>query len=97
MSPEQSDRLIGTVLDGRYRIESRIARGGMAKVYLAEDVRLERHVAVLHSVQQTHRHVDRDRLADGITVGSLADGEQLVKDLYLRSSICNSDTSPCTR
>ncbi|MEN9910576.1 MAG: Stk1 family Ser/Thr kinase, partial [Actinomycetota bacterium] len=40
------DRLVGTVLDGRYRIESRIARGGMAKVYLAEDTRLERQVAI---------------------------------------------------
>ena len=46
MSAESIDRLVGTVLDGRYRIESRIARGGMAKVYLAEDTRLERQVAI---------------------------------------------------
>ena len=46
MSTESNDRLVGTVLDGRYRIESRIARGGMAKVYLAEDTRLERQVAI---------------------------------------------------
>jgi beta-lactam-binding protein with PASTA domain/tRNA A-37 threonylcarbamoyl transferase component Bud32 len=46
MSAEPNDRLVGTVLDGRYRIESRIARGGMAKVYLAEDTRLERQVAI---------------------------------------------------
>jgi len=46
MSAESNDRLVGTVLDGRYRIESRIARGGMAKVYLAEDTRLERQVAI---------------------------------------------------
>src|SRR5690606_3237819 len=41
-----TDPLIGRLLDGRYRVESRIARGGMASVYLALDVRLERTVAV---------------------------------------------------
>jgi serine/threonine-protein kinase len=38
--------MIGKVLDGRYAIESRIARGGMATVYVASDSRLERRVAV---------------------------------------------------
>ncbi|HYB89363.1 MAG TPA: PASTA domain-containing protein [Streptosporangiaceae bacterium] len=37
---------IGQVLDGRYRVESLIARGGMATVYLATDTRLERTVAL---------------------------------------------------
>jgi serine/threonine-protein kinase len=41
-----ADPLIGRLLDGRYRVESRIARGGMASVYLALDVRLDRTVAV---------------------------------------------------
>jgi serine/threonine-protein kinase len=41
-----ADPLIGQLLDGRYRVESRIARGGMASVYLALDVRLDRTVAV---------------------------------------------------
>jgi serine/threonine-protein kinase len=41
-----TDPLVGQVLDGRYRVESRIARGGMASVYLALDVRLDRTVAV---------------------------------------------------
>ena len=58
---------------------------------------LSEPVEVSNVAMVTLTQVDRDRLADGITVGSLADGEQLVKDLYLRSSICNSDTSPCTR
>ena len=40
------DPLVGTVLDGRYRIRGRIARGGMATVYDAVDERLERTVAV---------------------------------------------------
>ena len=38
--------MIGHTLDGRYAIRSRIARGGMAMVYLANDLRLERRVAV---------------------------------------------------
>ena len=38
--------MIGRVLDERYVIQSRIARGGMATVYVAEDLRLERQVAV---------------------------------------------------
>src|SRR5437588_473273 len=33
-----TDPLVGQVLDERYRIESRIARGGMATVYVARDI-----------------------------------------------------------
>jgi beta-lactam-binding protein with PASTA domain/tRNA A-37 threonylcarbamoyl transferase component Bud32 len=38
--------MIGRLIDGRYQINSRIARGGMATVYVATDLRLERRVAV---------------------------------------------------
>jgi serine/threonine-protein kinase len=43
--------MIGRLIDGRYQVRSRIARGGMATVYLATDLRLERRVAikVMHS------------------------------------------------
>ena len=41
-----SDPLVGHVLDGRYEILSRLARGGMATVYRALDRRLTRTVAV---------------------------------------------------
>lgn len=41
-----TDPMVGRLLDGRYQIRSRIARGGMATVYLATDLRLERRVAV---------------------------------------------------
>jgi beta-lactam-binding protein with PASTA domain/tRNA A-37 threonylcarbamoyl transferase component Bud32 len=37
---------IGQLLDGRYLVESQIARGGMATVYHARDVRLDRTVAL---------------------------------------------------
>ncbi|WP_343991971.1 protein kinase domain-containing protein, partial [Nocardioides dubius] len=43
---DTDDPLIGRLLDGRYRIGDRIARGGMAGVYEAVDVRLDRTVAV---------------------------------------------------
>ena len=41
-----SDPMAGRVLDGRYRIGARVARGGMASVYEATDTRLDRTVAV---------------------------------------------------
>ena len=41
-----ADALIGRVLDGRYHVGPKIARGGMATVYEATDLRLDRTVAV---------------------------------------------------
>ncbi|RQP12764.1 MAG: Stk1 family PASTA domain-containing Ser/Thr kinase [Microbacteriaceae bacterium] len=46
MTTSTTDPLIGRLIDGRYQVRSRIARGGMATVYLATDLRLERRVAV---------------------------------------------------
>jgi serine/threonine protein kinase/beta-lactam-binding protein with PASTA domain len=40
------DPLIGRTLEGRYAISGRIARGGMASVYEATDIRLDRTVAI---------------------------------------------------
>ncbi len=46
-----ADPVVGHLLDGRYRIGPRIARGGMASVYEAVDIRLDRVCAVkiMHS------------------------------------------------
>ena len=55
MDTTLQDALVGRVVDGRYHVESLIARGGMATVYLALDRRLERDVAL---------KVMRDDLAD---------------------------------
>jgi eukaryotic-like serine/threonine-protein kinase len=46
VSTSQPDPMIGRLIDGRYQVRSRIARGGMATVYLATDLRLERRVAI---------------------------------------------------
>ncbi|QPP09315.1 Stk1 family PASTA domain-containing Ser/Thr kinase [Streptomyces bathyalis] len=53
---------VGQVLDGRYRVESRIAVGGMATVYRAVDTRLDRVLAlkVMHpSLAMDGAFVDR--------------------------------------
>jgi serine/threonine-protein kinase len=43
---EQSGPLVGTVLDGRYRVDTMIATGGMSAVYRGLDLRLDRPVAL---------------------------------------------------
>ncbi|MCV7284032.1 serine/threonine protein kinase [Mycolicibacterium wolinskyi] len=43
---QQSDPLVGTVLDGRYRVDTPIATGGMSTVYRGLDTRLDRPVAL---------------------------------------------------
>ncbi|WP_199516066.1 Stk1 family PASTA domain-containing Ser/Thr kinase [Nucisporomicrobium flavum] len=62
MDTTVADTLIGTTIDGRYRITGRVARGGMATVYTAVDDRLGRTVAlkIIHPSQATNVHfVDR--------------------------------------
>ncbi|HEV2260426.1 MAG TPA: PASTA domain-containing protein [Streptosporangiaceae bacterium] len=51
MDDTLADPLAGRLLDGRYAVTARIAHGGMATVYLAMDIRLDRQVAlkVMHA------------------------------------------------
>jgi serine/threonine-protein kinase len=44
--PEDFSRLIGTVIDGRYKIESLLGEGGMGVVYKAQHTLIEKQVAV---------------------------------------------------
>ena len=51
------DSLVGTVVDGRYQVTSLLARGGMATVYEATDLRLDRTVAL----KVMHAHLAHDQ------------------------------------
>ncbi|MHA7180511.1 protein kinase domain-containing protein [Arthrobacter sp. MDB2-24] len=46
MHQQRKDPLEGATVDGRYVVQSRLARGGMSTVYLAMDRRLDRRVAL---------------------------------------------------
>ncbi|HLL64520.1 MAG TPA: Stk1 family PASTA domain-containing Ser/Thr kinase [Micromonosporaceae bacterium] len=62
MDTTVADPLLGALVDGRYRVRARVARGGMATVYSAVDERLERTVALkmIHPSQaQDPQFVDR--------------------------------------
>ncbi|MFC7330348.1 Stk1 family PASTA domain-containing Ser/Thr kinase [Marinactinospora rubrisoli] len=62
MDMTTADPLVGATLDQRYYVESRLAGGGMATVYVAHDLRLDRRVAlkVMHpSLAQDPQFVRR--------------------------------------
>ena len=53
--------LVGTLLNGRYRLDAQVGTGGMSTVYRAFDSTLERRVAI----KLMHRDIagDSDQLA----------------------------------
>lgn len=46
MNSDAADPMIGRLVDGRYRVDEHVARGGMATVYRATDTRLDRVIAL---------------------------------------------------
>jgi eukaryotic-like serine/threonine-protein kinase len=65
---------IGQLLDGRYRVESLIARGGMATVYLGTDTRLDRAVAlkIMHAELATDEDFVRRFVSEARSVARLS-------------------------
>lgn len=57
METSGQNGLVGQVVDGRYRVLSLLARGGMATVYEATDLRLDRTVAL----KVMHPHLAHDQ------------------------------------
>jgi len=65
---------IGQLLDGRYRVESRLAHGGMATVYLGTDTRLDRTVAlkIMHAELASDGDFVRRFVAEARSVARLS-------------------------
>ncbi len=70
MDTQASDQLVGRLLDGRYRVGDKVARGGMATVYEALDTRLDRvvalkimHVGLGHDADFSRKFVQEARSA----------------------------------
>ena len=68
----QVDERIGLLLDQRYRLVAVIGVGGSARVYLADDLRLKRQVAVkiLHSAQAGDERLRRRFEAEARSVAA---------------------------
>lgn len=68
-----ADPLVGKLVNGRYRVRERVARGDLATVYAATDERLERPVTLkmVHQAQADpgfiERFVEEARVAAGLT------------------------------
>jgi len=89
----------GQVIDGKYRIAKMIGEGGMGAVYLGENVRINRKVAikVLHAsytgneevMQRFEREaqaagrIGNDHILEVLDIGQLADGDHFIIMEYL--------------
>ncbi|MFB7559089.1 Stk1 family PASTA domain-containing Ser/Thr kinase [Streptomyces brevispora] len=74
MDTTLQDPLVGQLLDGRYRIDARIAVGGMATVYRAMDTRLDRVLAlkVMHPALATDASFVERFIREAKSVAGLA-------------------------
>jgi serine/threonine-protein kinase len=97
---ERAKSRVGTTVDGRYRIDSVLALGGMGAVYLARHLKLRKRVALklLHpDVEQkvelvlrferealAGAHVDNKHVAAATDFGELEDGTRYLVTEYVR-------------
>lgn len=103
----------GDLVDDRYRVQGIIGGGGMGAVYLAENVRIDRKVAlkVLHAhfafmedvvVRFEHEaraaaRIGSPHIADVIDLGFLPTGERFVVMEYLEGQSLSERVSRCGR
>ena len=80
-SSATSDPLVGRLINGRYKVQQLIARGGMGKVYRAEQAPLGRQVAL--KVLTAHHQGDED-------------GAEFQKRFYLEASTASKLKHPNT-
>ena len=70
-SPSSDEFVIGSVLDGRYRIEAVLGTGGMGRVYRAEHTKIGKPVAIkvlhadLHRNREASQRFQREAIASG--------------------------------
>jgi eukaryotic-like serine/threonine-protein kinase len=102
---------VGDIVDDRYRILGKLGRGGMGEVYLAENVRIDRKVAlkVLHAhfafqdeiVVRFEREaraaarIGSPHVADVIDLGFLPSGERFVVMEYLEGESLSRRLKKC--
>src|SRR5688500_6308547 len=73
MDTQVADPLLGSLIDGRYRVRGLVARGGMATVYSAVDERLERTVAL--------KIIHPSQLGDGLFLDRFTDEAKTIARL----------------
>ncbi|HWP44335.1 MAG TPA: serine/threonine-protein kinase, partial [Blastocatellia bacterium] len=64
VNKQEEDKLIGTVLDDKYRLEEKIGAGGMGKVYRATHIQMDHTVAIKildPRLSSDHRALERFR------------------------------------
>ena len=66
--PDNQMKRLGAALEGRYRIEREIGEGGMATVYLAEDLKHHRQVALKVLKPQLAAQIGAERFLAEIEV-----------------------------
>lgn len=95
-------KVIGTTLDGRYRINRLLGQGGMGVVYEADHIGLDKKVAIkflldkfgedsevisrFHQEARTASRIGHDHIVDVLDIGQTPDGRSFMVLEYLEGS-----------
>lgn len=98
LAADETERVVGQTLAGRYRVLSLLGEGGMGRVYLAEDAELGRRVALkllpehlTHDEEQARRFRQEARAASALNHPNIltvygveeADGSSVIASEYI--------------